>query len=385
MPEAKTPKMTTNELVARLEGSFPQDVWKEASQTESGEFSGPDGRYHARLSGIYFGNTKKGDLYFNFGFFVLEGPCKGQKLQKFLQIKETQSRTKEECLGQVMADFKMLGATGVAGSPPSKFPEFIKELTEMKPTTWLRTRTSRWEDNSGQEQSMLYVDILGEVDDPASPHTSSHSPSRASQDSSSLSTFGVHSSWPALIVGADAGDKEAIDEVVRRASLAGVDHESADFPTWKDVADAVQSPPEKPSTIPSTSPSSLTEDELNDLAVKADNGDGEAALILEETAFSLKIDAGPLASWEAVVTAILAASDAASSTPPSKPSPSTPQKEWRPEKGEVYLFAYRAGLEAVPCKVHKVYIKAKLVDLVRETDSKMFQAVAWDKLGQAVS
>lgn len=480
-------KMTKNELLAQLESNFAEDEWQSSMEADpQREFTGPDGRYPARLGGIYYGENKNGDLYFSLLFTLTKeaGKFAGQRISKYIGIADTRKRSKKEYLDDLAADLQLLGQA-TKGLGFGEFIEAVEKLNEIKPTTWIQTKTSTWENEStGEMQSRVYVNVLG----PERPAGASAEGDRnyLTMDLGALSA----------LADGQPHDQQAIDEIARRAAPLGIDVNDPAYKTWTEIADLVaaqdtgksarptgggsrpsasshQRPPvlSSPNISERTTTSSVrTEPEEPTLGELADNGDQQAAAILGNQADELAefID---WSDWEDLsyveveyrimqhalkasggdenpTTSTSASTDAPSTTssqPSTSPSTSSAPSDWVslalevdngganatnaqhqleleaakhgidvtsedypswlsiaqafpspetassseeesiPTKGDVYQFAFRAGIPESPCRVTKSLKGKQTVDLIRLSDDKDFSDIPWDKLGKQVS
>lgn len=281
MPERKAKGLTDNELVGALDAAIPDDQWEESTQVKpEREFTGPDGKYPVRLTGVMTGRQKEGKkaVWFGLVFVVTKALAKyaGEKIVKFITLKETRNRTVQEVLEELLSDFQLLGykaegqAAGVEGMKKEDVPAAIDWLKKTKPTAMIRTNTSTWEDDAtGEERSMTFVRVLGPIE----------------TDSGDLSKDITAIPLTDLAASADAkeGDPAAETELSRRAQEAGIDPDAVDsasgqplYPTWQSVANAIEQgggSGTEPPFPTSTTGSSSDEPTLGQLA---DEGDAEA-------------------------------------------------------------------------------------------------------------
>lgn len=258
---------------------------------------------------------------------------------------------------------------------------------------------------------------INEEGEPVFPTWQSVADRLDGQGNAALSdTSDAGKSEPTLGELADQGDQDAIDELmilVEDAEALGCEFPDWDEMTYAEVethlgefnlsqrkqsSSAVQSQEEsdapfepdapEPTSTDATSRNTasatvLSEADLIELGRQVDEEDSEDACDqLESLCAEYGIDSTSeeYEDWQAVARAVSSAMQDSGQDSGSSDSGSAAI----PEKGEVYLYAFRRGISESPCKVTKVLKRDQTVDLKRLEDDKVFEAVAFDKLGQLV-
>jgi hypothetical protein len=138
---------------------------------------------------------------------------------------------------------------------------------------------------------------------------------------------------------------------------------------------SVKKPTAKSVTKPKLKTAKPEEETIESLAEAADGGDEDAQVKLVKLAEAAGVDAEACESWAAVVESIEAANA------PEADS-DDPEKEWKPEKGDIYLYKPAGKKKPVDCEVVAVFEGKRTVNLKNLDDGTSYKAIDWDSLEQ---
>lgn len=160
-------------------------------------------------------------------------------------------------------------------------------------------------------------------------------------------------------------------------------------PVEEAAEETEEKPAKKPAAKPVVKPKSKlakpkVEETAESLAEAADGGDEDAQVKLVKLAEVAGVDAEACESWAAVVEAIEAANapEVDSDEVGEGDEDASPEKEWKPEKGDTYLYKPAGKKKPVDCEVVAVFEGKRTVNLKNLDDGTSYKAIDWDSLEQ---